>query len=91
MADYRVLETASFLEDLAAAFDRARLTAKLHGYVYPLLRVSPRHHPQSRLIQGASPITWRWRIGDWRIFYQIDEASKTVFIIALDLRRDAYR
>jgi mRNA interferase RelE/StbE len=93
LADYRVFETASFLEDLAGApaSQRARLAAKLSGYVYPCLRRAPRDHPQTRLLRGYQPETWRWRMGDWRAFYQVDDGSRTVMMVALALRRDAYR
>lgn len=45
------------------AAQRARLAAKLTGYVYPFLRRAPRDHPQARVVS----------------------------MIALALRRDAYR
>lgn len=93
MADYRIFETASFLEDLAAApaAQRLRLAAKLGGYVYPCLRRAPKDHPQARLLRGYLPETWRWRMGDWRAFYLVDDEARVVSMIALALRRDAYR
>lgn len=93
MADYRIFETASFLEDLAAApaSRRSRLAAKLNGYVYPFLRRAPREHPQARQLRDHHPETWRWRLGDWRAFYVIDDGARVVSMVALALRRDAYR
>lgn len=93
MADYRIFETESFLEDLAAApaSQRSRLVAKLNGYAYPFLRRAPRDHPQARLLRNYRPETWRWRMGDWRVFYQIDDETRVVLMTALALRRDAYR
>lgn len=93
MAEYRIFETASFLDDLAAApaAERARLRRKLTDYVYPCMRRSPRSHPQARCLRGVAPETWRWRLGDWRAFYQVDDADGVVSLLALSLRRDAYR
>lgn len=93
MADYRIFETASFLEDLAAApaSQRLRLAAKLNGYVYPFLRRAPRDHPQARLLRDHRPEAWRWRMGDWRAFYVIDDGAGVVWMVALALRRDAYK
>ncbi|MEQ1919012.1 MAG: type II toxin-antitoxin system RelE/ParE family toxin [Elusimicrobiota bacterium] len=93
MADYRIFETASFLEDLAGApaAQRDRLAAKLSGYVYPFLRRSPRDHPQARLLRNYHPETWRWRMGDWRAFYLVDDEARVVSMLALAMRRDAYR
>ena len=92
MADYRIFETATFLEDLAAApaSQRERLRSKLTGYVYPMLRRSPREHPQARALRGYHPETWRWRLGDWRAFYMIDDEERVVSMTAFALRRDVY-
>ncbi|MBI4060808.1 MAG: type II toxin-antitoxin system RelE/ParE family toxin [Elusimicrobia bacterium] len=92
MADYRIFETASFLEDIAAAPAslRERLRAKLTGYVYPFLRRS-RGHSQARMLRNYQPETWRWRIGDWRAFYLVDDEARVVSMLALSLRRDAYK
>jgi mRNA-degrading endonuclease RelE of RelBE toxin-antitoxin system len=92
LADYRIFETAAFLEDLAEvpASHRERLQAKLTGYVYPLLRRSPRDHPQARALRGWQPQAWRWRLGDWRAIYHIDDGDRTISMVALTLRRDAY-
>lgn len=34
---------------------------------------------------------WRARRGEYRIRYTIDEASRTVYVLDVDHRRDAYR
>jgi mRNA-degrading endonuclease RelE of RelBE toxin-antitoxin system len=92
LADYRIFETAGFLEDLASvpASQREQLQEKLTAYVYPWLRRSPRDHPQARALRGYRPTAWRWRLGDWRAFYHIDDADRTVLMFGLALRRDAY-
>jgi mRNA interferase RelE/StbE len=36
------------------------------------------------------PETWRYRIGKYRLFYVIDENEKTVYILSIDLRKEAY-
>jgi mRNA interferase RelE/StbE len=35
--------------------------------------------------------TWRYRVGDWRFFYIIDEENKLISMIAASHRREAYR
>ena len=37
------------------------------------------------------PLTWRIRIGIWRVFYEIDDEKQIVFLTAADHRKDAYR
>jgi mRNA-degrading endonuclease RelE of RelBE toxin-antitoxin system len=37
------------------------------------------------------PPTWRYRIGAWRFFYENDEETRSVFLIAAAHRGAAYR
>ncbi len=92
MADYRIFEAASFLVDVDGAppSQRARIRGKLTEYVYPCLKRSPRDHPQARRLRNFDPETWRWRLGDWRAFYLINDEERVVSMIAFVLRRDAY-
>jgi mRNA interferase RelE/StbE len=92
LADYKIFETAAFLEALAdiPSAQRDQLREKLTDYVYPLLRRSPRDHPQACALLGYQPKAWRWRLGDWRAFYHIDDSDRTVLMFGLMLRRDAY-
>jgi mRNA interferase RelE/StbE len=32
----------------------------------------------------------RIRVGDWRVVYRIDEATKTVYVVAIKHRKDVY-
>ncbi len=34
---------------------------------------------------------FRLRVGDYRVLYELDESSRTVFITAIGHRRDVYR
>ena len=93
MSDYRVFETDEFKEQNAAlARRRGRsLDKKLTTYVYPQLRQEPHYGPNIKRLGGYEPPTWRYRVGDYRIFYLIDEAEKIVSILTIDDRKDAYQ
>jgi mRNA interferase RelE/StbE len=58
--------------------------------VYPQLREYPHFGPNIRKLKGFHPETWRYRIGAWRFFYEIDEEEKIVFMIAAHHRSVAY-
>jgi len=90
---FRIFETREFLKRLSKlpAADAQFLRKKLDGYVYPLLRAEPFFGSDIRKLRGYSPETWRYRIGRFRVFYEIDEDERIVFILSVDLRRDAYR
>ena len=50
----------------------------------------PRPHGSIKLVD-AKPDTWRLRVGDWRITYQIDDASEAIVIMHINHRREVYR
>ena len=90
---FRIFETRSFLADLASlgSVAQSRLEAKLRDYVYPLLRPSPHSGSNIKRLKNWDPPTWRYRVGDWRFFYEIGEKQRIVFMTAADHRREAYR
>lgn len=71
--------------------DRRRLEKKLEEFVYSRLREFPHFGPSIKKIKGLSPGTWRYRIGKWRVFYEIDEEDATVIMLAVADRKSAYR
>ena len=92
MTDYRIFETEVFredLEDLPHA-NRPKIQAKLKDYVYPQLSRQPHFGSNIKKLRNWNPETWRYRIGPWRFFYEIDERQKIIFMTTLDHRKDAY-
>jgi mRNA interferase RelE/StbE len=93
LSEYRLFETATFgrdLERLGPDVSR-RLRATLGKRVYPVLRVTPRQAPGAARLRDWEPPTWRIRIGSWRIFYEISDEKRVVFLTAAVHRREAYR
>ncbi len=90
---YRIFETRRFLRDLSALGEaaEARIRAKLREYVYPVLRENPRFGSNIKRLKNWEPPTWRYRIGDWRFFYDIDDERGIVFMTVADHRRQTYR
>ena len=90
---YRIFETRQFLRDLAKLGQVAqrRLEARLREHVYTQRRQEPHWGQNIRRLANWELPTWRYRIGDWRFFYEIDEKSKTVFMTVADHRKQAYR
>ncbi len=64
---------------------------KLHEHVYSQLRTEPHFGPNIKRLKNWRPPTWRYRIGRWRFFYEIDDLEKIVLMTAADHRRSAYR
>jgi mRNA interferase RelE/StbE len=91
--NYRIFETETFQEDLS----RIRLSGlkniknKLYEHVYPQLRNEPHFGSNIKRLKNWDPPTWRYRIGDWRFFYEIDEKENIVFMTVSDHRGRIYR
>lgn len=90
---YRLFETEGFLEDISQDFEgrRGKILNKLRNYVYPQLAESPYFERNIKKLSAFSPDTWRYRIGDYRFFYQVDDSEKIVFMIAAEYRKKSYR
>ncbi len=93
MVKFRIFETDQFIEDLAQDFkgQGERIRKKLSEYVYPQLRNNPYFGKNIKKLKNYEPETWRYRIGSYRFFYEIDEKERIVYILAADSRKNSYR
>lgn len=92
MDKYRIFETEQFLEDLTQDFkgQGERIRKKLLEFVYPQLRNNPYFGKNIKKLKNYKPDTWRYRISDYRFFYEISEKEHMVYMIAADSRKDSY-
>lgn len=92
LIEYRIFETEQFQEDLRqiSRAGRTDIVRKLREVVYPQLARHPYYGAHVRKLHGYTPETWRYRIGAWRFFYEVDEEEKVVFLVAAAHRGSAY-
>ncbi|HRG49302.1 MAG TPA: type II toxin-antitoxin system RelE/ParE family toxin [Leptospiraceae bacterium] len=92
MSKFRIFETDQFRSDLETLPKKMKSTIenKLSNYVYPQLSKEPICGLNIKKLKNYTPPTWRYRIGNYRIFYEIDEKESLVFILSIDQRKDAY-
>ncbi len=92
MGDYRIFETRQFQEDLEKNLGprQPRIIEKLRVFVYPRLRKQPHFGKNIKKLRDFKPETWRYRVGGYRFFYEIDENRRIIFMIAADTRQKAY-
>jgi mRNA interferase RelE/StbE len=93
LPDYRIFETRTFQKDLEdirkAGFPGLR--EKLRDYIYPRLAEHPHSGPNIKRLVEWNPPTWRYRVGAWRFFYELDERSRVVLMTVAEHRGRAYR
>lgn len=54
------------------------------------LKRTPRRHPNVKALKGQLAGLFRYRIGDYRVVYRIDEAGGVVIVTVIAHRRDVY-
>lgn len=76
----------------SAEKDLARLPRSVQGRVLDKLaqvQADPRM-PGAMKLAGAQA-TYRVRVGDWRIVYEVDDPGRTVYVTIIGHRREVYR
>lgn len=63
---------------------------KLLDYVYPQLKKNPFYGKNIKKLVAWSPETWRYRTGNFRLFYEIDQSKKIINLISYEDRKDSY-
>jgi len=53
--------------------------------------LNPRFHSNIKRLTGELRGLWRFRVGDWRVVYRIDEDRRTVLVLMIGHRRGVYR
>lgn len=67
------------------------LRKKLYDYVYPILKIEPIFSPNTKKLKGEFENIFRYRIGNYRLFYLIEEESKTIIFLDINQRKGVYR
>ena len=85
---FRVVVARSAAGRLAEHLPEAAAAACIE-FVFGPLADDPRRvgAPLRKPFEGQ----WRARRGEYRVRYRIDEESRTVYVLDVDHRRDAYR
>jgi mRNA interferase RelE/StbE len=90
---YKIFETTNFIKKVKKVFKNNLADAlfrKLQSDIYPQLKHDPYYGSNIKKLRNYKPETWRYRIGDYRLFFSIDEECQTIFILDIDHRKDAY-
>ncbi len=58
---------------------------------FNILQENPRNHPQIKSLQGSLSGKYRFRVGDYRVIYTIDDDQIIVLILLIEHRSKIYR
>ena len=89
MDKYKIAETEQFQKKIKKNKYK-NLYKKITDYIYPLLRKNPYFGPNIKKLKGEFSGLYRYRLGKFRLFYEIDDDKIIVFIIDIEDRKDAY-
>lgn len=54
------------------------------------LKINPKYHPNIKALKGNLTSFYRYRVGDYRITYQINDETMQVLVATIKHRSEAY-
>jgi len=92
LSQYKVFETDNFIRAMGKIKGRNKtlIENKLKKSTYPQLKNEPYYGKNIKKLKNYKPETWRYRIGNYRAFYEINDIEKIVYMIGISTRQNAY-
>lgn len=86
---FAIAETETFQRAISKK-EFVKIYNKIKTYVYPQLRINPFFGKNIKKLKGEFKDVYRYRIGDYRLFYHVEEKQILIFIMNIVKRKDAY-
>jgi mRNA interferase RelE/StbE len=90
LVNYKIAETETFSKKINLR-KYNHLYKKIIEDIYPILKNNPYFGSNIKKLKGEYKDIYRFRIGDYRLFYKIDEHNDLLFILNIENRKDAYK
>jgi len=89
---FQIFETDQFIKDIDKLDGsvRGKIYDKIVKAIYPQIKNNPYFGNNIKKLRAYRPETWRYRLGDFRLFYEIDDKEKIISIITIDKRENLY-
>ena len=88
LSSYKIAETKTFLK-LKTIIDK-KLYTKIENFVYPQLRENPHYGINIKKLKGQLEGYYRYRVGNHRLFYLIEDQKLIVAVVDFRHRQQAY-
>jgi len=89
LSRFQIAELESF--EKAKSQITQKLYEKIKNFVYPQLRENPFFGTNIKKLKGEFEGFYRYRLGDYRLFYTIENEKVLVVIIDIKKRDKAYK
>jgi mRNA interferase RelE/StbE len=89
LSEFQIAETKGFTKRKESI--APELYEKIRDVVYPQLRKNPYFCPNIKKLKGKLAPYYRFRIGDYRLFYLIEAEKVFVAVVDLKHRQGAYK
>jgi mRNA interferase RelE/StbE len=70
--------------------DAGRPLRKRLERCFQQLQLDPYRHNNIKRLSGQFLGLFRFRVGDWRVVYRVDDSSRRIIVIDIGHRRDVY-
>ena len=88
MYNFKIAETKNF-QKIKKNINK-KLYDKISSIVYPQLKSNPYYGLNIKKLKGEFEGYYRYRIGNYRLFYLIDDDKILVIVVDFKHRQDAY-
>ena len=90
LGKYKIAEAENYSKKIhSKRFNH--LYQKIFEDIYPILRNNPFFGANIKKLKGEYKDIYRFRLGNYRLFYKIDEKESIIFVIDIEKRDDAYK
>ena len=89
MYDFKIAETKEFQKNIKKL--DTKIYTKIKNIVYPQLKKNPFYGTNIKKLKGDYESVYRYRIGNYRLFYVIDNDKIIVVITTISHRQNAYK
>ena len=86
---FKIAETRTFTKRINRP-EFQRYYPKIKEYVYPILRNNPCFGPNIKRLKGEYSDFYRYRIGEYRLFYGMSSENAVIYIIEIEHRKSGY-
>jgi mRNA interferase RelE/StbE len=90
---FEIFETDQFLKDIKKIneIDKIKIYKRVLDRIYPQIKNNPYFGKNIKKLKAYKPDTWRYRIGNFRLFYEIYDKEKIINIVAIEIRGGSYK